>query len=152
MPDSQIDSKEEMSNVSVNGVRLTVSELAAWRRKNSHANHARFIRMVESRKAPGGHAPYWGVGHESLSCAVPASQAKEHHDWCRDQGLSGVEVKSDGTVVTSSPMNKDKYLQARGLIDANTAGSDTKCLRDKQAVVSAPKSVRIKRSVRNKGR
>lgn len=140
-----VEVDNQPSYMTINGKRLTIGELREWRKKNASTNKARFQSMVASRTPPGGHEKYWGTGHESLSCAVPAAQAKEHHEWCQKEGLAGIEVKPDGTVVTNSPQSKDKYLKARGLIDANTAGSDTKCMRDKQAVAPVKRAVRMKR-------
>lgn len=148
---SEINADAEMSHVSVNGKRLTVGELKEWRKRNASKNKARFQAIVETKTAPGGHQPYWGgTGHESLSCAVPAAQAKEHHDWCKTEGLTGVEVKPDGTVVTNSPESKDKYLKARGFVDTNTAGADTKCMRDKQAVTPTKRTIRVQKFSRRK--
>jgi hypothetical protein len=111
-----------------NGQQVTREQwLGSHRRRK-----ANMAGIIEARRPPGGHEPYWGCGHESMASGVPAEQAKEHHDWCQSQGLVGVEVKKDGNVVTNSPGGRQAYLAARGLIDAGTAGADSKCMRDKK--------------------
>jgi len=99
--------------------------------QNRHKKTGNMERMLETQTAPGGHEPYWGVGHNSISSGVPSSQAKEHHDWCVSRGLTGIEVQKDGTVNTASPENRRKYLAARGLGDAGSAGSDARALKKK---------------------
>lgn len=110
----------------VNGQEVTPEEF-----RSRHRNQGKLKQMLETRTPPGGHEPYWGVGHESISSGVPSSQAQEHHDWCQSEGLTGVEVQKDGTVKTSSPENRRKYLAARGLADAGSAGSDARALKKK---------------------
>lgn len=120
------DSKDnEPSHVTVGGKRLTNGELKKWRASRESVHRDRLNGIFESRRAPGGHAPYWGTGHESFSASVPANSAREHAGWIKSQGLSGVEVRPDGVVVTSSPRDREKYLKARGLVDASSAGSGT---------------------------
>lgn len=110
----------------VNGKEVTQEAFQA-----RHAGQGKLKDMLETRTAPGGHEPYWGVGHESMASGVPSSQAQEHHEWCQNEGLTGVEVQKDGTVKTSSPENRRKYLAARGLADAGSAGSDARALKKK---------------------
>jgi hypothetical protein len=119
------DKDNEPSHVIVDGKRLTNAELRKWRESRADLHREKLSGIFESRRAPGGHAPYWGTGHESLSASVPANSAREHADWIKAQGISGVEVRPDGVVVTSSPRDREKYLKARGLVDASSAGSGT---------------------------
>lgn len=121
-----MDNKDnEPSHVTIDGKRLTNGELRKWRESRESIHREKLKGIFESRRAPGGHAPYWGTGHESLSASVPASSAREHASWVKSQGISGVEVRPDGVVVTSSPRDREKYLKARGLVDASSAGSGT---------------------------
>ena len=112
----------------VNGVEVTEAEF-----RQRHAGNGKLALVLETKQCPGGHVPYWGVGHASISSGVMSSQAKEHHDWCQSQGLKGVEVKPDGSVVTSSPGNRLQYLAARNMEDAGSAGSDARALKKKRA-------------------
>jgi len=110
----------------VNGEEVSQKEF-----QERHRKQGKLKQMFDTNTAPGGHEPYWGVGHESIASGVPSSQAQEHHEWCQSEGLTGVEVQTNGTVKTSSPENRRKYLAARGLADAGSAGSDARALKKK---------------------
>lgn len=83
-------------------------------------------QICESQQAPGGHEPYWGTGHESISCSIPQGQAAEHQKWCEGKGLVDFSIEKDGTVKHGSPEGRKKYLKARGMADAGSAGSDAR--------------------------
>tara|TARA_R110000824_G_scaffold13979_3_gene60107 strand:- start:7045 stop:7398 length:354 start_codon:yes stop_codon:yes gene_type:complete len=89
-------------------------------------NKGKIEEVIESRTAPGGHEPYWGTGHDSVSCSVPEGQAGEHQKWCEDKGLVDFSIAKDGTVSHGSPRGRDTYLAARGMADAGSAGSDAR--------------------------
>lgn len=108
--------------VTINGRVVTQEEYDAWAAKMVR-RHGGMDEILRSRKAPGGHQPYWGTGHISEAAGVPAAMAAEHADWIRSQGLPGVEVLPDGNIKASSPENYKRYLDARGIGDAGTAGS-----------------------------
>jgi hypothetical protein len=66
------------------------------------------------------------LGHESEACSV-AGIEKDHTRWIKEQGLTGVEVLTNGNIrFSGSEREKDKYLAARGLQDHTTAGTDTR--------------------------
>ena len=108
----------------VNGVRLEGKELEKWR-KDREVRHANNIKSIlESRQAPGGHSTVWaGGGHESISTALPESQAKEHLEFLRTKGVVGVELKPIGNGLvaptTSSAAAKREYLAAIGRVDVS---------------------------------
>lgn len=110
----------------INGEEVTHAEFLARNRQQG-----KLQAVIDTKTAPGGHEPYWGLGHNSIGSGVPSSQAQEHHDWCKSEGLVGIDVQKDGTVTTASPGNRLKYLKARGLADAGSAGSDNKALKPK---------------------
>ena len=113
--------------VIVNGERLEGSALSKWRQRNAAQNESNLQDMFRARKAPGGHEPYWGAGHESLSAGIPASQAQEHYEWMRKEGIVGVSINDtkDGmaTVSGSSPGNWKKYLDAKGMVATGKTGA-----------------------------
>jgi len=113
--------------VVVNGERLEGAALDKWRADRAEKDKATLDDMLKARKAPGGHECYWGSGHESLSAGIPVSQAKEHADWIREQGLSGITVNDtkDGlaSVSGASPGNWKKYLDAKGMIATGRTGA-----------------------------
>lgn len=124
---------DKPSGFRLNGVMLTNDEREAWSKSNREKHDRQLSEMFQSRVAPRGHMPHWGGGgHTSLAAAVPAAQAAEHAEFCRKEGLTGVEVQRDGTIVTNSPTSREKYLKARGFADHSTAGSDTRIARDRQ--------------------
>lgn len=134
----------KMSAFRLNGVLLSVEDYEHWKAMKSEDLTRNLMTMFQSRVAPRGHMPHWGTGHESIACGVPKAQAAEHAEWCRNEGLVGVEVQPDGNVVTNSPGGRQKYLNARNLVDASTGGSDSKCLRDRiPDVAGARKSHRF---------
>ncbi len=122
--------------VIVNGERLEGSALLEWRQRTAAQDESNLQDMLRARKAPGGHAPYWGAGHESLSAGIPVSQAKEHADWIRDQGLSGISVNDtkDGlaSVSGASPGNWQKYLEAKGMVATGRTGAGVEIKQTKQ--------------------
>jgi hypothetical protein len=105
----------------INGKKVTREEFAA-----RHEGNGKLEAILETRQFPGGHEPYWGTGHESVSCSVPAGQAKEHHEWCQSQGLVDYSIDANGDVKHGSPEGRKKYLKARGMADAGGAGSDAR--------------------------
>ena len=113
--------------VYVNGVRLEGPTLERWRLENAEKDKAKLDDMLRAKKAPGGHEAYWGAGHESLSAGIPASQAQEHYEWCREQGLTGIQINNaqDGmaTVSGSSPGNWKQYLDAKGMVATGKTGA-----------------------------
>lgn len=113
--------------VIVNGEKLEGAALDEWRRKNAARNSATLADMLKSRKAPGGHEPYWGAGHESLSAGIPASQAKEHQEWIRQEGITGIQINDErdgmATVSGASPGNWKKYLDAKGMVATGKTGA-----------------------------
>jgi hypothetical protein len=108
----------------VNGQEVTPEEF-----RNRHQGSGHIAGILATRTAPGGHEPYWGGGHESISAGVPSSQAQERHDFLKSQGMTGYEILKDGTLKTSSPQNHAKCLKALGLADAGGAGSDARALK-----------------------
>lgn len=66
--------------------------------------------------------------HESLSAGVPLHQAKEHADWIKENKIVGVEViakpEEHCAVVRASDRGSfDRYLAARGLVNASSGGA-----------------------------
>ncbi len=117
---------DEPSNLRLNGRTLTVREKREYEARNAERFRDNFADIVKHRKAPGGHEPYWGAGHDSLSGGIPVSQAREHAEWIRSAGLTGIQVNDtkDGmaTVSGSSPSNWKKYLEARGMVSTSKNG------------------------------
>jgi len=109
--------------------RINGQEVSQKEFTSRHNKTGKLQAIFDTKTAPGGHEPYWGTGHNSISAGVPSGQAQEHHDWCVSQGLTGVEVLKDGSVNSASPENHRKYLKARGLADAGSAGSDARALK-----------------------
>lgn len=58
----------------------------------------------------------WPMECDALS--IHPSQIKEYMDFDRKMGVP-VEYKSDGTVILTSKVHKDKYLKAHGYHDRN---------------------------------
>lgn len=74
-----------------------------------------------------GFTEHWH-SHESLSAGVPLHQAKEHADWIKENKIVGVEVvpkpNEHCAVVRASDRGSfDRYLAARGLVNASSGGS-----------------------------
>ena len=108
----------------INGLEVTQEAF-----QERHRNSGRLDGILKSRQAPGGHEPYWGTGHESISAGVPSSQAQERHDFLKSRGMTGYEILADGTLKTGSPQNHRKCLEVLGLADAGSAGSDARALK-----------------------
>jgi beta-galactosidase/beta-glucuronidase len=106
---------------------LTVGEKREYDARNAERYEINIEQMLEQHRAPGGHEPYWGAGHESLSAGIPASQAREHYEWCRSQGLTGIQINDErdgmATVSGSSPGNWKKYLDAKGMVATGKTGA-----------------------------
>ena len=88
--------------------------------------HGGIAGILEDGHAPGGHAPYWGTGHNSFGAGVPPHQAEEYRVWLKEQGLSGVTVNGDGSVDVASPENWRKLLAARNLAEQTPYGTGKK--------------------------
>lgn len=124
---------DKPSGFRLNGKMLTVDEYEKWKESKRSQHKLNIDQMLSDKRAPLGHMPFWGGrGHTSLAAAVPAAQAAQHAEFCRKEGLTGVEVQRDGTIVTNSPQSREKYLKARGFADHSTSGSDTRIARDRQ--------------------
>lgn len=107
-------------NYEVNGEKLTAEE---YQKRYASRNRLRLKEMLESRTPPGGHEPYWGTGFRSIAAGVHPAKAREHQEWCRREGLTGVEVKPDGSIEYNSPGARLSHVHARGMEDIGTAGS-----------------------------
>lgn len=105
----------------INGIDVSQKEFA-----ERHKDSGKLEAIFETHTAPGGHEPYWGTGHDSISASVPSSQAKERHDYLTKAGCTGFEISKDGELTTSSPENHKKVLAAMGMADAGSAGSDAR--------------------------
>lgn len=110
----------------VNGKKLyhDSKEYKEWSAKRAEMTGG-IESILASRKAPGGHEPYWGVGHEGIALAVPKSQIEERNELNRQYGVTGVEHCLDdqgrSVVKYSSPRAKAKYEALHGYGNATAA-------------------------------
>jgi len=109
----------------VNGRLVSQEEFKAHSKRRVRL-HGGIKGMLTDGKAPGGHAPYWGTGHNSFGAGVPPHQAGEYQQWLKEQGLSGVTVNGDGSVDVASPENWRKLLAARNLAEQTPYGTGKK--------------------------
>lgn len=100
-----------------NGRSVTKEE---FDRLTAHKNGIQ--EVIESRCFPVGHSTFW-ENHRTISACVMPSQAAEHAEWMRKEGITGCEQNADGTVSAGSQRDFDKLLKAKGLESANSAGT-----------------------------
>lgn len=109
----------------VNGEKATREEFLSHLRQRK-AVHGGVAGIVESGVAPGGHAPYWGQGHNSFGLGCPPFQRAEYDAFLKKEGCTGYRLEDDGSVTTASPGNKQQILDARGLAERTPYGTGKK--------------------------
>ena len=135
----------------VNGVKLEGEERERFVKERTNRFLDNMLEILKSRKAPGGHAPYWGRGLESIASAMPENMGDEHQAWIDKEGLKGVTLErhSETGVITpvfNSPGAKAAYVAARGMIDVSGCGANI----DKASTPDKPTTEEIRKKVAKK--
>jgi len=88
--------------------------------------HGGINTIVGSNRAPGGHEPYWGTGHESFGLGVPPHQSQEYQEYLEKQGFTGFTITGEGSLITHSPENKRKIMEHFNLAEQTPYGTGKK--------------------------
>lgn len=73
-------------------------------------------------KNSGGAHSSWLRRHESLSLGVHPSQVKEHREYLKGKGYTGVTVNDSGSISFDSAGQRDKLIKDKGLGDYSSGG------------------------------